>query len=573
MQMIIKGMRFRSRSTITRLIRHLQCAGDNEAVCFLRGTAADIRDMHADAVAHKATYSVRHWVVAPHEAMDRQQMLEVLEMLAREFKFEPTRAVVVEHRKARSTGDAADVHWHILVGEIDPITGRVLKSSFDRILHELVARWSEYRFGHKFVPGKHTASIIKGLHKRGYECIAIKLEQIAGLVTEISPEAFTHAQHQEKKRLGIDLPNARNLVAEAVAKAMSRTELAADLAAFGLTIEAGSKPATWIVNNADGVLVGALHRLARRRKSEIISLMEKTNVITTSFDRTGNTAGYTSHPAIDGAQGRSSDDRGRDAYRDTEQGSRHLRADSFGHSAPPSAAQPGGKSQRRHLTTPLLIGLDKLRAPLSEMLGRANASALTSAESIVFELGQMEEEALRDLRRPIPEFSRPPRLKTAKNNIQTAQANLTAATNQRWDIAEQLLKTSKVRWWYHLVGIAARRRGRVHQLKERLSSVDAEVRSLQHNLAAAQSALRREERATKDEYAARVQDIIRRQKAAQSTLRIIEAANAILRSHPEAAHGGLQFILGTARKNIDFKCAEDDDELTATYISAPLPKA
>lgn len=273
MKVIIKALRIRTTSGIGRIINHLQNADQNEQVSFLRGTPADVKDMHRDAMATGAAFSVRHWIVAPHEPTTRSQMRQVLEMLASEFAFEAGRAVVVEHRKKRSVADAFDVHWHVLVGEVDPATGRVLRSSFDRLIHELVARVSEHRFGHAFVLGKHTKAVIKGLRKRNLACIADKLETLAGAATILPAEAFSHAQHQEKKRLGLDLPALRQIVKSAVNSATSRIDLIGKLEAAGMTLMPGDKPNTWIVRDHRGHLIGALHRLASKRKYEIDQLM------------------------------------------------------------------------------------------------------------------------------------------------------------------------------------------------------------------------------------------------------------------------------------------------------------
>ncbi|KJS08567.1 MAG: hypothetical protein VR78_17855 [Hoeflea sp. BRH_c9] len=279
MTVIIKSLRIRSKSGISRIIRHLQNGDENEQVAFLRGTPADIRDMQRDAMARSTTYSVRHWIIAPHEATTRPQIRYVLMMLAKEFGFDADRAVVVEHCKKRATADAADVHWHVLVGEIDPATGRVLRTSFDRIIHELVARVSEYKFGHAFVQGKHTKTVIRGLRKRKLGCIADRLETLVGTETTVPLEAFTHAQHQEKKRLGLDLPALRQAVKTATDTATSRADLVEKLAASGMTVMVGEKPNTWIVRDDQNNLIGALHRLASKRKSEINQLLTETPAV------------------------------------------------------------------------------------------------------------------------------------------------------------------------------------------------------------------------------------------------------------------------------------------------------
>ncbi len=274
MSVIIKGIRLKTAWGVKRTIRHVQNGAENESVAFLQGTPTDISDMHRDAAAHGALYAVRHWIVAPQDRTTRGQMNELLAILAEEFEFDPARAAIIEHRKKRATDDAFEIHWHILVGEVDPATGRILKSSFDRVKHELIARISEFKFGHPFVLGKHTKTVIKGLRSRKLDCIADGLEAIFDPEAPLPAEAFNQSQHQEKKRLGHDLPAVRQLVKRAANEAKTGLALKNRLMTAGLHVKAGNKPGTWIVvNAADAVLIGALHRLAGKRKSEIDALM------------------------------------------------------------------------------------------------------------------------------------------------------------------------------------------------------------------------------------------------------------------------------------------------------------
>jgi hypothetical protein len=219
MSMIIKGIRLRSSSSIGRTIRHLENGDESEAVDYVAGTAADIRDMHRDAVSIGSRYAVRHWIIAPHESTTRQQMTKVIGAIAKEFAFDPVRAVIVEHQKKRSTNDAVDVHWHVLVGEVDPATGRILATSYDRIRHELIARMAEFAFGHTFVPGKHTEAVVKGLRKRGLNCVADRVEEFIAPAQTVAAEAFTHARHQECKRLGLDLPALKQAIKASIVSA------------------------------------------------------------------------------------------------------------------------------------------------------------------------------------------------------------------------------------------------------------------------------------------------------------------------------------------------------------------
>ena len=270
--MIIKSIRTRTATGVGKLIQHVLHGDENERVQVLHGTEADVRDMHNDAKSHGSTYAVRHWIISPRVPITRQQLLAVVKQLGAEFEFEPRQSVIVEHKKIRALADAADIHWHLIIGETDPATGRILRSSYDHILHELVARLSEYQFGHPVVLGKHNKAVVAGLKKRGFCMAAERLEGRMAESNVVPHAAYSHCQHQEKKRKGINLPAARLQVQLAFRSASSFSELLETLAAKRLFVGEGDKPNTWIVTDEGDELIGALHRLAGVRRSEVDAL-------------------------------------------------------------------------------------------------------------------------------------------------------------------------------------------------------------------------------------------------------------------------------------------------------------
>lgn len=273
--MIIKSVRVETSQGIRRLVRHLYEGTENEAIVSIQGTPGDIADMHDDARNAGRMYAVRHWIIAPAEATTEMQFRWVLCELAKEFGFEKERAVVIEHAKPRAMPDAFDRHWHVAVGEIDPISGRVLSSSFDFMRHEKIARKSELAFRQELVPGAHTKAVVREFHATGCNEEANALSKLVVAGPEKPREAFTHAQHQEAKRLGIDLPALRVIVREAWANSNDADSFRRAIAEAGLAVEAGDESDTWIVVSADGEFVGALTRLTRARKAAVLTRMGK----------------------------------------------------------------------------------------------------------------------------------------------------------------------------------------------------------------------------------------------------------------------------------------------------------
>lgn len=489
MPMIIKGIRLRSSSSISRTVRHLENGDENDAVDFVAGTAADIRDMHRDAVSAGSRYAVRHWIIAPHEATSRQQMTKMVGAIAKEFAFDPARAVIVEHRKRRSTDDAVDVHWHILVGEVDPTTGRILATSYDRIKHELIARMAEFAFGHAFVPGKHTEAVIKGLRKRGLHCVADRVEEFIAPSQTVPAEAFTHARHQECKRLGLDLPALKQAIKRSVDNARCREDVVSALAAVGLEAKAGDKPGIWIVVNAEnGVLLGALHRLAGVQKSAINDLM-LTNAPRESREK---------QDAADAVS--------------------------------PSQNMPSSDRQ--------------LAASEPDSVGSAMVDRISER------LDDLENTALRELERAIPGFHPTVAMQKAREAASIATDDLSQAVMRRSDFQIQIAKIPPARWWSRLTGAAERRRKKIAELELALEDIDTKIRSKEMAVTISRRREVREEKAARESHAATVVDIAQRQKNARILLAVLEHAKIILEKRPEASTKGLDFVLSAANARL-----------------------
>lgn len=550
--MIIKAIRFRTTSSVKRLISHLQNGDDNDVVEFLSGTAADIADMHRDALTKRGTYSIRHWIIAPHEATTRAQMREVVKMIAKEFDFDPARAVIVEHMKPRATADAHNVHWHVLVGEVDPVTRKSLRCSFDRVVHEIIARWSEFRFGHRFTQGAHTKLVVAGLLQRGAVDAARSVEtQLAGL-DPTSGEAFTNAQHQAAKRVGNDVSAIRQVVKHAFANVSNRAELEAAMAASELQIMAGEKPCTWIVTDKDGRFIGSLGRLAGKKKSEIDKIMKVVDDEPTNGkpdNRTSNSRRSESHPQPTSTVKQSADARSRHADSDSGEnpGSSRKRVE------PDRTAKPETGSPDADTSSPIgwLTRLNSYRDQLSLLMGKANVLAMTPEERIAVSLWEMEEQARADLNRRIPDF----KVSEKTTGIRGEVADLETSAGKKWNILfdaeRRLAKAPRPRWWHYLLGIAfifERQQRRCVSAVQQASEV---FHSCNRDLEALKKKLVRQEFQDKQEHANLVREIAQRKQAAGLLLEQVSAATEIIRVHPAMAFCGLNFLLARASARID----------------------
>ncbi|WP_422389769.1 relaxase/mobilization nuclease domain-containing protein [Bradyrhizobium septentrionale] len=267
--MIIKSKRVRARGqAVHRLIAHLANGDDNDSVDLLRGSEAQLQDWRNDALRFGREYSIRHWIIAPSQELSRDQLDEVVSRLGAEFGFDPKQAVIWMHRKDRAT-DRCSQHFHVLVAEVDPLSGKVMSSSHDYARHEKIAILVCKVWGIPFVAGPHAQAAARALEADGF----LKAEDVLQSQKLDHGRSFSEQDHQIAKRQGFDLPRLRVLLTEALENAGSRREFEKKLAGIGLRLDEGRKGIP-VVNAADGTFIGSLSRLTRFTKSELTERMK-----------------------------------------------------------------------------------------------------------------------------------------------------------------------------------------------------------------------------------------------------------------------------------------------------------
>ncbi|NEU12802.1 hypothetical protein G3T14_11730 [Methylobacterium sp. BTF04] len=317
--MILKAFRVKTRGgSRGRLQDHLWRGDENETVNVLRGTEQDVADAFLDARRLSREYAVRHWIIAPGQAVGTDAMLAVVDRLGAEFGFDPETAVVIEHRKSRVSDTAFDRHLHALVPEADPGTGKGLSSAHSFPRQEKVARLCEHGWGHPFVHGAHHKAVLAALRRDGHGDAANALDQAFPEPGTVPRQAFTHSAHHQARRLGIDLPAAREAVAVAWRSTDTRSNFELAIGRHGLFIDAATKAGVLKVVTRDGDFVGSLARLTKSRKVDVLSRMGKqddqpVNAIDDGSDRrnvatspqndhrTGDPQEHREHPAATGA--------------------------------------------------------------------------------------------------------------------------------------------------------------------------------------------------------------------------------------------------------------------------------
>lgn len=275
--MLIKATRIRASAGATALARHLTDGGDNETISVLRGTIADLTDAVEDARRFGRVYALRHFIIAPEVSIDRAQFERAAQALGDEFGFDPALALVVEHQKARAVVGVADRHWHVVVGETDPATGRVLSSRFDHARHEKIARLLELEFGHPVIAGAHDAAVLAALRAEGHDDLADRLAGALGHGPKPA-SAYRFDGHQAAKRNGIDLAIVRQHVRAAWADSVDAGDFRTRLAAHGLELALGDKPGVVVIRDSTtGTMLGAASRLAGARRADLNTFLERTH--------------------------------------------------------------------------------------------------------------------------------------------------------------------------------------------------------------------------------------------------------------------------------------------------------
>ncbi len=228
--MIIKATRVRTRgSALKKLIAHIENADDNEEIVPLRGNVADLWDAREDARTFGREYCVRQWIVSPSREATFEKMLEAVDRLAVEFGFDPTKTLVRGHRKPKASATPLfDGHIHILVPEVDPVSGAVLSCSNDWLRGEKIGKILSFDWQEPFVESTNPKAILAALKRDGRDDVAAAYRKSFPDGGPRPIAAFDTATQQRLKRKSIDLPALRLLIEGAWSSAADRAQFEAN---------------------------------------------------------------------------------------------------------------------------------------------------------------------------------------------------------------------------------------------------------------------------------------------------------------------------------------------------------
>lgn len=271
--MIIKSTRIQAGGAPNAARHVLDREDSNESIAILAGSRETILAGDAIARAWAQKYGLRHFTISPDAPLDASQLREVVRLILAEYRVPAANPMtMIEHVKGRADGSQVP-HYHLLIGEVNPETGRVLDSRHTMRRDEKLSRVCEVRFGHRLIKGGHNRAVVAALRREGRTDIA---DAMAALTEGDRPRsAFREQQHQRAKRLHENLSEARQAVRTAMALADGPAALVAALARSGLRVLPGLKSGVWIVASREtGAVLGSLDRLAQMRRADVRTFMK-----------------------------------------------------------------------------------------------------------------------------------------------------------------------------------------------------------------------------------------------------------------------------------------------------------
>lgn len=547
--MLIKATRIRTSSGAGPLLRHLGNAEDNEEVIAVQGTEQDVRDAVADAKRFGRTYSLRHWIIAPEIAIENDQFRDSAQAIADEFGFDIKVAFIVEHQKARAIDGVADRHWHVVVPEVDPVSGRVLDTRNDFSRHEKIARILEVAFDHPITAGRHDKAVIAALRAEGRHDVADRIAA-SSTVPNRPAEAFTTIQHQQAKREGLDLALLKGHIAQAWGATNTGHAFAARLARHGLSIAPGDKQGIWVIRARDGTFIGAGHRLARVQRAAFNHRMESIDERPATVYRPVDPQEHRRHQSPDG------DNHGAGPHDDEANGRRtgfvprhgseavgHDRDRRGGEPQEPGGFAPAFRRTRDHPRAASHDGRGLIAA--IEVAGRGLAALTRSPIGIGY--AQRVERAIIEI-----EHAAQARIETAQNGVVVSRTKLDAmigfeaSARKTADELTARLRTLEAapnpkRSWLHRIGMKASPDVAPNQ-KAEIAVLRREVIEAERVLRGAISAVARAERDHGQAVAVaseKVESIIRESRKSLNEARV---TRNLVSTYPRLAFAGPAFV-------------------------------
>lgn len=274
--------------------------------------------------------------------------------------------VIVLHHKPGAAGRGS-LHAHVVVSHwLGP--SQRLDDAWSHLRLERLARELEWSHHEPLTRGRHDKAVAKALRARGLPEIADAL-LTTECVEPVPRSVVTASARQALTRQGIDDVAARSVVTAAWSQGDTPASFRAALAEAGLLVVPGQKQGVWVVQSSGGVVIGALDRIVRQKRGDVVARMEVTDEHYNAAPRTG---AFDPHP-----EGRQQD---RDLAPPTRFAGGSGGADTVGSDPRGPNGHPGGAAEHPRQPAPHRAG-DPASAR-RRVRDRAAATALASAISM-----------------------------------------------------------------------------------------------------------------------------------------------------------------------------------------------
>lgn len=268
--MIVESSNTSAKSDPGTTTDHLLKGAKNERILTLQGSALMVRHMTEDARRFGKANAFCHAKIAPdpEHPLTPEELLKVAKDYAEARGFDDRDALIVAHKK--------DGHWHAhaVFRLVDPLTGRVARTSWDYLQNERFSRLFEHDHGHRITRGQHTPSVCRALVKEGRPEAAQAIRAAVEAKPEPGP-ALSFQDMQRSDRLGLDKQSIKQIVSQAYEAAQDRQQFTAALAKQGWSVVPGDKLGVLLLVDEAGRELGNLQRLSPARKKAFQAFWEK----------------------------------------------------------------------------------------------------------------------------------------------------------------------------------------------------------------------------------------------------------------------------------------------------------
>lgn len=278
--MIVQHVRHgRSARDARNLAAHLTRQNDNEAIVILsvRGVVAPDIGGGLDAMRRLAPSSgsaaFHHISLSPGVTQTDAELVEDARRVLAEMGVGDHAAILIRHSKSSAAG-RSETHAHLVVSHWS-LDGRALSDSWLHLRLERVAREIEFDRGHVLTRGRHDRSIINALRAKGRVDVADAL--LRRQQPDLPRSSVTSDRRQALKREGVKEVDARAAVKAAWDASDARMAFVAALSESGLSVAPGQKAGVWVISQGD-VQIGALDRLLRVKRGEVVARMDRVDV-------------------------------------------------------------------------------------------------------------------------------------------------------------------------------------------------------------------------------------------------------------------------------------------------------